>query len=439
MLGRVLSAIREANEAPRIEDAALVATTYRKKRNQVLVASMVAYGLFYFTRGNISSALPLLQSELKIPEDELGKIGATLFWSYGICKFLTGLVADRSNPRVLMVGGLIVSALLNIAFGCTSAFPLLCVIWGLNGVVQSFGAPASAKVIAVWFSAGERGTKTGIWNISHQGGGGLILIFAGLCAQLLGWRGAMIGPALVALVGAVLVGPYLYDRPESEGLPPVEQFRNETVDEVGTESFFAVLFYRVLLNPRVWVIALASLCTYFVRYGALYYAPKYLRDVRGMPIGLASSSSSLLEFLGIPGALLCGWISDRLGARRAPVVFVSLVLLGASTWALFRVPPNHPGLDLLLLGAIGFFTYGPQMLLAGVAPVDMSSKRVAAAAVGFTGLMSYLGAGLSTRFAGELIKSSGNYGPAFDMWAKAAFTGAVLCIPLWYATPVRRS
>ncbi|MEZ0229178.1 MAG: MFS transporter, partial [Planctomycetota bacterium] len=380
MLQRVLAVFREAKDAPRIEDAALVETLYRRKRNQVLLASMVAYGLFYFCRGNLSSALPLLKTDLHIEEGDIGKIGSWLFATYGVCKFLTGLVADRANPKTLMVVGLVLSAILNIAFGLSSDLLFLCFLWGMNGVVQSFGAPASAKVIAVWFSATERGAKTGIWNISHQAGGGIVLIFAGLSAQLLGWRGAMIVPALFSLVAVLFVVPFLHDRPESHGLPPVEEWSaTKTDDEDAGESFLRMFLRRVLLNPRVWLIALASLCTYFVRYGALYYAPKYLKEVRGMPIWLAGSSSSLLEFLGIPGAFLCGWLSDKLGARRAPVVFGSLILLAVSTWALVRIPPGMFALDLLLLAAIGFFTYGPQMLLAGVAPVDMSSKRVAAA------------------------------------------------------------
>ena len=248
----------------------------------------------------------------------------------------------------------------------------------------------------------------------------------------------MIVPALVALCGAFVVLPFLHDRPESHGLPPIEEWRPEESPAPSPDDhapFRSLVVWRVLLNPRVLTIAAASFCTYVVRYGALQWAPKYLMTVRGLDPAVAGRASSLLEFLGIPGALLCGWLSDRAGGRRAPVVFASLVLLALSTWGLFRVPNGHAWLDLFFLGAIGFFTYGPQMLLAGVAPVDMSSKRVAAAAVGFTGFVSYFGASVSSYVTGRLPP----WEARFDFWAVTALVGALLCIPLWYAAPVRRS
>lgn len=161
---------------------------------------------------------------------------------------------------------------------------------------------------------------------------------------------------------------------------------------------------------------------------------KYLKEERGLDIGDAAVRTSLLELVGIPGALLCGWISDKLGARRAPVVMVSLLLLALCTWSLYSVPDDQPWMITALLGLMGFFTYGPQMLLAGVAPVDMSSKRVAAAAVGFTGLMSYAGATAQSRISGWLVDDYG-WARAIDFWAAAALTGAVLCIPMWAMAP----
>lgn len=438
MLKRALDAIREAKDAPRIEDAALVETLYRRKRNQVLLASMVGYALFYFCRNDYSIAVKLLQEDLKYGDAEVGRIGAGFFITYGVFKFLTGLIADRSSPRVLMITGLLLSAAVNVAFGLSSAVGTLAVLWALNGVFQSAGAPACAKIMATWFSAGERGQKTGIWNISHQGGGGLVLMFAGFCAARWGWRGAMIAPALVALGGAILVFPFLHDRPESHGLPPIEKFRPEESPAPSpddTAPYWSLVIWKVLLNPRVLAIASASFCTYLVRYGALQWLPKFLMKERGLEPEAAGLASSLLEYLGIPGALLCGWLSDRAGGRRAPIVFCSLILLGVSTWALFRVPKGSPILALVLLGAIGFFTYGPQMLLAGVAPVDMSSKRVAAAAVGFTGFVSYFGASVSSYVTGKITA----WEMRFDFWAATAIVGALLCIPLWYAAPVRKS
>lgn len=433
MLPFLIARFREAPDAPRLQDPDQVAATYRAYRHQVLLASMVGYAMFYFCRKNISIALPGLSADLGYTNTQLGVLGSTLYVTYGVCKFLSGLVADRSSPRVFMTAGLLLSVACCVAFGLSSGLVALTVLWGLNGAFQSMGAPASAKVVATWFSANERGAMTGIWNISHQAGGGLVLIVAGFLAEAAGWRGAMIGTAVIACLGGLLVAPWLHDRPESHGLPPIEEHRADPVaaEEALREVPFArLVLERVLLNPRLWLVALASAATYVARYGALDWSPKYLVEEHGAQVGHAGISTSLLELLGIPGALFCGWLSDRLGARRAPVAFGSLVLLGVSIELFGLIPPGHPTLDMLLLAAVGFFTYGPQLLLAGVAPVDVSSRRVAAAAVGFTGLMSYAGATVASTGTGWLIDRAGWPG-AFHFWSGAAFFGALLCLPMW--------
>lgn len=448
MIGRVLAAVKQAPEAPRIEDPKLRDELYATYRNHVLYGSLVAYALFYFCRKNLSIAKPLMSQDLGYTNTQLGELDSWLYITYGVFKFLSGLVADRSNPRVFLVAGLIASAIVNIAFGLGASLgapsvilPVLVSLWAVNGVVQSTGAPASAKLIAVWFSMSERGTKTGIWNISHQGGGGLVLIVAGLFATWWGWQGAMMGPAVIALIGAILVARFIHDRPEAMGLPPIEEHRQDKpsgMDADASVPFGQLLMARVLLNPRVWLVALASACTYVARYGALDWSAKYLKEERGLVIGDAAVRTSLLELAGIPGALLCGWISDKLGARRAPVVMVSLLFLALCTWSLYRIPQDQTWMITPLLGLMGFFTYGPQMLLAGVAPVDSSSKRTAAAAVGFTGLMSYAGATAQSRISGSLVDQYKSWEPAINFWALAALAGAVLCIPMWALTPVRK-
>lgn len=439
MLAGLIAVFREAPDAPRIADPKQVEATYAAYRRQVLLASMIGYAMFYFCRKNISVALPGMSTDLGYTNKELGLLGATLYVTYGVFKFLSGLVADRASPRLFMTAGLVLSVACCVAFGFVTSLYVLAAIWGLNGAFQSTGAPASAKVVAVWFSARERGAMTGIWNISHQAGGGLVLIVAGFLAEAWGWRGAMIGSAVIALLGGLLVARWLHDRPESHGLPPIEEHRDDRVaaeEQARDVPFGRLLVSHVLLNPRLWLVALASAATYVARYGALDWSPKYLVEMHGIKLGDAGVRTALLELVGIPGAILCGWLSDRLGARRAPVACGSLLLLAASIEVFSCIPPGHALLDALLLAAMGFFTYGPQLLLAGVAPVDVSSRRVAAAAVGFTGLMSYAGATIASSVTGWLI-DRGNHADgtgwysAFDFWALAALTGALLCVPMW--------
>jgi sugar phosphate permease len=436
-LHALIEFFRERPAAPPLEDPGEVDRRYRRLRTRMLWGSIVAYGLYYFTRKNISVALPLLSRDLGYSNRQLGVLGSLLYVSYAVSKASFGLLADRVDPRRFMTVGLTLSALINICFGLSTALFTLGAFWFVNGIFHATGAPPSAKICVRWFSVSERGTKWGLWNISHQAGGGLILVIAGAFASLFGWRAAFLGPALICIAGALFILLVLRDRPESLGLPPIEVYRDDPEIEEGKKqgaeasSFSRLFVRRVLLNPQLLLIALGSMCVYVVRYGTLDWTTKYLVEVKGQKIARAGPISSLIEFVGIPGMLLAGLISDRFfDARRAPICVFYMLGLAAACGGFYFVPGGHDLLDAVAVSAIGFFTYGPQMLLAGVAAADACGAQVAAAAVGITGLMSYIGAIISSLGTGVLIDSYG-WGGAFLLWIGCSVIGALLILPLW--------
>ena len=144
--------------------------------------------------------------------------------------------------------------------------------------------------------------------------------------------------------------------PQSQGLPPIEQYRNDYPQafdyDASHETEFSardIFMKHVLSNRLLWMIALANAFVYFVRYGVLDWAPTYLGEVKQFSFEETGWAYAFYEFAGIPGTLLCGWMSDRVfGGRRAPasilfmlatlicvvVLFMSAVDAQARDWKL---------------------------------------------------------------------------------------------------------
>ncbi len=83
----------------------------------------------------------------------------------------------------------------------------------------------------------------------------------------------------------------------------------------------------------------------------------------------------LYEWAGIPGTLLCGYISDKLfKGRRGPAGF--FFMLGVTVFVLiyWLNPPGNAWLDNVSLIAIGFLIYGPVMLI-GLQALDYVPKK----------------------------------------------------------------
>ena len=54
----------------------------------------------------------------------------------GMSKFISGVVGAKFSPTVLLAGGLMCTAAVNIAFGFGASLAWFCFFWGLNGTLQ---------------------------------------------------------------------------------------------------------------------------------------------------------------------------------------------------------------------------------------------------------------------------------------------------------------
>lgn len=51
-------------------------------------------------------------------------------------KFVSGVLGARFSPTLLLAGGLIMTAAVNIAFGFGTSLAWFCFFWALNGTLQ---------------------------------------------------------------------------------------------------------------------------------------------------------------------------------------------------------------------------------------------------------------------------------------------------------------
>src|SRR4051812_40773417 len=105
-----------------LQDPAQIKRKYLHWRIRMLSGLFLGYAVFYFVRVNLSVASPKMIEELGISKTDLGWIFSALSMTYGLSKFLSGIMADRSNIRYFMAIGLFFSAICNIFFGLSSSF-----------------------------------------------------------------------------------------------------------------------------------------------------------------------------------------------------------------------------------------------------------------------------------------------------------------------------
>ena len=386
---------------------------YKSLRLQVFIGAFIGYAGFYLVRKNLSMAGPSLDS-LGFDTDKLGIVLGTNAVAYALSKFFMGSVSDRSNARVFLPIGLVLSAL-SMAFmivpiqwfsedNKTLPLVIMGVLNFLVGWFNGMGWPPCGRVMTHWFSVNERGTMMSIWNCAHNVGGGLIgpmatygaawfgSWFFGSHKELYFLIGTFVFPAAVTLFIALLAYILLRDTPQSCGLPSVEKWRNDYPKNYSEKqeeilSTKEIFFQHVLNNKFLWYIALANAFVYMVRYGCLDWAPTLLTE-HGINLKSAGWAYLAFEYAAIPGTLVCGLLSDKVfhGRRALPtMIFMAIVTVFLIVYWIFK--DNLWGALVALIG-IGFFVYGPVMLI-GVQALDLAPKNAAGTAAGLTGFFGY--------------------------------------------------
>ena len=396
----MLSLLRPVPDAPPLP-ADRVDPEYRRLRWQVFTGIFVGYAAFYLVRKNFALAIPdILKEYPQYSKAALGSAMTGLSVAYGVSKFIMGSVSDRSNPRWFMTVGLLLTPGVTFAFGTIPAIygslTAIIALQTLNGWFNGMGWPPCGKTMVHWWSTRERGLTVSVWNVAHNVGGGLVAKLALIGVLVFGgWGAKFYFPALVAALVAVLIAFLLRDTPQSCGLPPIERHKNDYPPDYSaaherTFTFREIFLGYVLNNRYLWAIAVANAFVYFVRYGVVDWIPTYLQTAKKFSFQQSSWAWAAFEFAGIPGTILCGWVSDRIfkGSRApATILFMVLTLAGLVVYGLNREGPLW--IDIASLIAIGFFVYGPIMII-GLHALDLVPKKAAGTAAGFTGFFGYV-------------------------------------------------
>lgn len=371
---------------------------YKLNRWRVLESTFLGYAMFYLVRNNFSTVAKDMEGALGYNYNMIGNILAFSAIAYGIGKFINGSMSDRSNPRKFMAFGLLLTGLINFAFGSVQIYGVHLFLWTLNGFVQGMGWPPCGRSLGHWFSIKERGSIFAIWNVAHNIGGGVAGILAAYATiHYGGWQAAFYFPGAIALIGSFYLFKRLRDTPQSVGLPAIEEYtdtyaegelnKNKREKELTTKELFVD---QILFNKYLWLFASANLFVYIVRYSMLDWGPIYLREIKGATLAGGGIAILILEFGGIPSTILMGWLSDKIGGRRGMVSLLCMIPIFFAFFVIYLNPAGYLWIDMTMLAVIGFFIYPPVMLL-GVAALDLTSKKAVGTAAGFVGLLGYTG------------------------------------------------
>lgn len=424
-------------------DTGPVSKRYFRWRARIFITCWTMYATYYLCRVNLSVAVPALKSIDWIGESGVAWIMTSLYLSYGLGQLMNGILGDRFGARRVATIGMVISAVANVVFGLAMSFPAMLGAWIVNGLAQATGAPSRIKVFSNWFSPRVRGRMMGFLGTDYVVGNVAAWLLSGYLLTHAGWQYVFFVPAGILLLSALHFGLRVRNAPEDVGLPPLEEMERaagalatveDAEEDAEDDTPFGHILRDAILNPRVWIVGLAYFGVDLFRYGFLGWSFAYLLEI-GAATDMAIIKIIMLPAIGAVGIVLSGWITDRMGGRRAPVIAVMLLLSAVLAFVFFKLPGDDVVLSMIVLGGIGFFLYGPHLLMGATIAMDLGSRKASGTASGIIDALGYMGAavsGIGTKWAKDV---TGDWSGPFTLWIAGVVVAAILMLFLWNVRP----
>jgi len=408
---------------------------HRAWRTKVFIATWLSYVGFYFCRKPFTAAKAAIKDQNHWSATTIGNIYAAYLIAYAIGQFLASRMGPKLGPRVNVLLGMALSVAVTAAMGIALSPWVMGGLIAVNGLAQATGWSGNVGTMANWFHKHERGKVMGAWTTNFTVGA----ISAGfVMGFVLGpgdtgiqpWQWCFFTGAIVLAVVWIQFYFLQRDRPEDAGLAAIDDPAT-TVDEATTAAS-----EKISLTREAWTNLLLIAGFYFfaklVRYAIWSWAAYFLEEKYGLSGKAANIYSIAFDVCGIPGVFLTGYVSDKyFGSRRAGVALIMMIGMTLSTALLLGLGGASVTVFVVMLGAVGFFLYGPDALLSGAGAMDLGNRRTAtfAAAVisGFGSLGPVVQEVIVPRVYDE--KTAG-MGPVFAILFISAAAASLFCLVL---------
>ena len=306
------------------------------RRLRLPLLGWAAGAIFFFyawvLRVSPSVMIDELMRDFSVNSAMLGNLSAFYFYGYAGMQIPVGLMLDRFGPRRLVTVAALLCAVGCVICATSTSFWAELAGRFLIGASAAFSLVGSMAVAGQWFPAHRFALLGGLAMMMGMAGGVFGQAPLRLSVEAFGWR-----PSLLALAGGgVLIAAMAW-----------ATIRDRQVGSGGMGQILRGLA-QVARQPQTWLIALAGLGAGapLLGFAALWGVP-YLGVTHGLDKTSAAAVTSMM-FLGWGiGAPLNGWLSDRLGRRRLPLI------LGLLTSAVCIATIVYvPGLPITAIAAL---------------------------------------------------------------------------------------
>lgn len=385
--------------------------------------------LNYMDRQMLSTMRESMAADIADLESKImfGKVMAAFMWIYGLCSPISGIIADRTNRKWLIVGSLIVWSTVTLLLGYASTFEQVYWLRAVMGVSEALYIPAALSLIADYFTGKQLSLAIGI----HMTGlymGQAVGGFGAFVAEQLSWQQTFHWFGIIGIVYAFVLVAFLYEKRSKESAETLLKERlplGETIKQglsgirgslgmlLGNIAFWTILFFFASCSIPGW-----STKNWLPE---LFASSLNISMVQAGPIATITIAVSSFFGVMIGGPMADNWAKKNLKGR----IYTSA--LGLSIMIPSLVMMGYGASLFAAIGAGVLFGFGYGLFDANNMPIlcQFVSSRNRATAYGMMNMSGLFIGALATDFLGGLA-AEGKMGLGFAMMAAALVIAVML-------------
>jgi len=399
---------------------------------------VLASGIAYVLRVNVSFAGPAMKADLGLSEVQLGIVLSAFTTTYALFQIPGGILGEKFGPRrfltALYLGWGVVTILMGLVPERSRVDLAVIIGWlvllrGLLGMLQ-----------APFFPVVTGGTQTrwlpparwGLGNAVQNAGFNLASAAAGPIGVWLilhfGWRQSIVLASPLALGMAAIWWWYNRDNPRDHWRVNEAELQLIAAGRTPVEQSVKVRWEEVFRNRHVVLLTLSYFSINYVYYLFFNWFFYYLTEVRHFSPELGGIFTGAQWILGSVSALIGGVLCDRLSAAFGSVRGCRLTAMGGILIAAPCIVLGAMASNAIVVVTLLSISFASTQLVDAaywVAAVKASGPRAQLS----TGIMN-MGGNLSGSFAAILVPIVAN-GFGWTAGVASGVLFAVIAAVLW--------
>lgn len=359
---------------------------------------------------------------------------------------LIGMAVDRWGSRRILLLGTLGTALLSLPITLATQLWQIYLFYSVIAAI-SFAAMSPVnitKLVSGWFTK-RRGMALSISSSGAAFGQVAVIPIATWIMHHYGWRISYWSIAIVVVAAMLPIGWwFIRDAPAGASDDPAEA---ATVPAARQPRAAAegpkIAIMQAIRIPAYWQLSFGFfVCGYTMAFTQVHMVPYFLDMPEHSGMTMATVASTALALVGgasVLGALLLGYLADRVGYR--PMLTVTYFLRGLSFLILLLAGPNLIG--IFVAAVVMGISWTSTTPLTSALTADIYGRASIGTIFGFIFSAMNIGVGVGSIIAGRNYDITGNYQVAlminaFLGFAAAAVIQAVRVRPLVPPTPTAR-